>query len=118
MEDRMPGVGFGDGPYHLSPQALDSIVTRNCPGAFVLGESTEDGFHVDFVGRSDTDVNARLQHHVGKYRHFRFDYVSDPAAAFNEECMLYHDYRPGDNKAHPQPAAGSGWHCPRCRVFG
>ncbi len=114
----MAGAAFGDGPYHLSPQALDKIVTRNRPGAFVLGESTEAGFQVDFVGSAETDVNARLRHHVGKYRHFRFDYATTAHAAFNEECMLYHHYTPGDNIAHPQPPGGSGWQCPRCAIFG
>jgi hypothetical protein len=106
---------FGDGPYHLSAQALDSVVTRNCPGTFVLGECTDDGFHVTYVGRSDTDVNARLHRHVGKYRHFGFDYTADAPAAFEEECALYHDYHPEDNPEHPQPPAGSGWLCPRCQ---
>lgn len=111
----MAAVRFGDGPYHLSAQALDSVVTRNCPGTFVLGEYTDDGFHVDYVGRSDTDVNARLQRHVGKYRHFRFDYTNDAHAAFNEECALYHDHSPEHNPGHPVPPSGSNWFCPRCQ---
>lgn len=105
---------FGDGPYHLTPRALDNIVTRNGPGTFVLGESTDDGFHVDFVGSADTDVNARLQKHIGKYRHFRFDYLPSGKAAFMQECELYHEYTPQDNKAHPEPPAGSFWTCPHC----
>lgn len=113
----MSGPPFGEGPYHLSTQALDSIVTRNCPGTFVLGEDTANGFQVAYVGRSDTDVNARLHGHVGKYRHFRFDYTADAKAAFEEECELYHDYRPGHNPEHPTPPAGSGWVCQRC-LFG
>lgn len=112
----MSDTHFGEGPYHLSAQALDNIVTRNCPGTFVLGEYTEDGFHVDYVGRSDTDVNARLHGHVGRYRHFRFDYTADAAAAFAEECALYHDYLPEHNTAHPAPPAGAGWSCPRCAL--
>lgn len=111
----MSEASFGEGPYHLSAQALDNIVTRNCPGTFVLGEHTDDGFHVDYVGRSDTDVNARLHGHIGKYRHFRFDYTTDAQAAFGEECALYHDYNPEHNKAHPEPPDGSGWSCPRCQ---
>jgi hypothetical protein len=111
----MASAPFGEGPYHLSAQALDNIVTRNCPGTFVLGEHTDDGFHVDYVGRADTDVNARLRGHIGKYRHFRFDYTTDATAAFQEECSLYHDYNPEHNIAHPEPPAGSGWSCLRCR---
>lgn len=114
----MSGAVFGHGPYHLSGQALDHIVTRNCPGTFVLGEATDEGFQVDYVGRSDTDVNARLQLHIGKYRHFRFDYTADAKAAFQAECSLYHDYRPGHNPVHPEPPIGSGWVCPRCRWYG
>ena len=111
----MAGI-FGEGPYHLSAQALDSIVTRNAPGTFVLGEDTDDGFHVDYVGRSDIDLNARLHRHVGKYRHFRFDYMPDASAAFRDECELYHNYNPEHNPVHPEPPRGSGWTSPRCQV--
>ncbi len=111
----MSSIRHGDGPYHLSARALDNVVTRNCPGTFALGECTDDGFQVSYVGRSDTDVNARLQRHVGKYRHFSFDYTADSRAAFDDECALYHDHNPGHNTEHPAPPAASGWPCPRCQ---
>lgn len=110
----MSDTHFGEGPYHLSARALDTIVTRNCPGTFLLGEHTDDGFHVGYVGRSDTDVNARLHGHVGKYRHFRFDYTTDAEAAFAEECSLYHEYLPEHNTAHPVPPPDAGWSCLHC----
>jgi hypothetical protein len=110
----MPARAIGDGPYHLTPRALDSVVTRNCPGTFVLGHSTDTGFQVDFVGSAGTDVNARLQSHIGKYRHFHFDYLPSAQAAFAAECQLYHDYAPQDNTAHPLPPRGSFWGCPHC----
>jgi hypothetical protein len=109
---------FGDGPYHLTPRALDSIVTRNAPGTFVLGQSVGDEFLVDFVGSSETDVNARLQSHIGKYRHFRFDYLPSGKAAFMRECELYHEYSPQDNKDHPSAAPGCDWTCPHCGQIG
>jgi len=112
----MASRAFGDGPYHLTPRALDSVVTRNGPGTFVLGESTEEGFHVDFVGSAETDVNARLQTHIGKYRHFRFDYLPSAKAAFIQACTLYHDYAPRGNLAHPVAPAGSEWPCPHCKT--
>jgi hypothetical protein len=106
---------FGEGPYHLSARALDSIVTRNGPGAFVLGEHTEEGFVIAFVGRAEIDVNASLRLHVGKYRHFLFDYTDTAQDAFERECGLFHDFHPGHNTAHPEPLAGRAWGCPRCQ---
>ncbi len=107
---------FGDGPYHLTTHALACNVEFNGPGTFLLGEQTEDGFLVARVGRSDTDINARLQSMVGKYRHFLFAYAPSAHAAFVQECALFHDFQPGHNPQHPQPRVGTAWACPRCEA--
>jgi len=72
---------FGEGPYHLTVRSLACNVGRNGPGAFLLGEQTEDGF-VAYAGRSDTGVSARLQRQIGKYRQFLFAYTATAEAAF------------------------------------
>jgi hypothetical protein len=38
--------------------------------------------------------------------------------AFEKECSLYHDFESQDNLLHPRRPTGSGWLCPRCRLFG
>ncbi len=110
----MSDTRFGEGPYHLTVRSLACNVGRNGPGAFLLGEQTEDGFVAAYAGRSDTDVSARLQGQVGKYRHFLFAYTVTAGAAFEHECNLYHSFQPDHNRVHPVPRPEGDWCCPRC----
>jgi hypothetical protein len=113
----MPNSGLR-GPFPLSNTSIDNNVTYRAPGAYALGNSQADGFHISYVGRSDTDVNDRLKKHVGHYVQFKYEYCSSPKAAFEKECNLYHDFTPPDNIIHPDRPAGSDWKCPRCYTFG
>jgi hypothetical protein len=107
-----------NGPYALTTDRIDVAITKTSPGAYALGVTTDGTFYVSYVGRSDTDVNARLKNHVGSYKHFKYGYFSSPKAAFEKECNLYHDFDNLDNDVHPARPAGSNWTCPRCRTFG
>lgn len=64
-----------------------------------------------YVGRSDDDLNARLERWVdSKYSCFTFEYCSSPNAAFVKECTLYHHLGGSeklDNKTHPQGSTNS-----------
>jgi len=107
----------------LTNEKIDENVTRTSPGVYALDKTTTPGFHFDYVGRADDDLNARLKSHLGsEYRYFEFDYATSPKDAFEKECELYHDHGGPegklDNKVHPARPAGSGWKCPRCKVFG
>jgi hypothetical protein len=106
------------GAYALANDKIDEVVTKTSAGAYALGKSEDETFYVSYVGRSDSDVNSRLKKHVGKYKHFKYDYFSSPKAAFEKECNMYHDFSNLDNDVHPARPAGSSWTCPRCRVFG
>ncbi len=114
----MPTTGLS-GPYKLDAQTIDKIVTKTSAGAYALGRSKNDGYYVDYVGRSDGDVNKRLKDWVGNYTHFKFDYFSSPKAAFEKECNLYHDFKASglDNDVHPARPANTNWECPRCTIF-
>jgi len=121
-------------PYSLSElgsltnEKIDQMVKKkspgvDVPGVYVLDKSSTAPFHVDYVGRSDDDLNARLKTHVGSvYKYFKFDYATSPKNAFEKECELYHDFGGPqgklDNKVHPDRPAGSGWKCPKCTIFG
>ena len=70
-----------------------------------------------YVGRSDKDVNGRLHDHVGSYKRFRFEYYGSAKASFEKECHLYHDFKPSDNKIHPDRPNGRDWECPVCKIF-
>jgi hypothetical protein len=53
------------GSFPLQHAAIDDIVTRCSPGNFALGYADGPTFLVFYVGRSDTDVRARLHSWVG-----------------------------------------------------
>ena len=109
-----------EGPYKLDKDTIDDKVTRTSPGNYALGEKNDKGtFQVGYVGRSDSDVNARLQSWVGETRRplFKFSYASSPKAAFEKECNNWHDFDPPGNDSHPARPQGSGWKCPVCDIF-
>lgn len=105
------------GPFALTDEGINSAVTKTSAGAYALGRLKDDTFYIDYVGRSDGDVNKRLHDHVGNYPRFKFDYFGSAKAAFEKECNLWHDFSPSDNKVHPARPSGSNWSCPRCRTF-
>ena len=107
------------GPHQLSSVRVALTVTRKSPGAYALGKLEGETFYVKRIGRSDTDLAQRLTSYVskGKYTHFKYEYYPSPKAAFEKECSLYHDFNPADNDLHPDRPNGSGWKCPRCRLF-
>lgn len=111
------------GPYPLTVDKIDEIVTRKSPGNYALGYSDEKSFYVRYVGRADTDVNARLKYWVGKkdnYKEFKFSYASSPKSGFEKECQNYHDFGGTDkldNEIHPDRPDGTDWECPVCNIF-
>ena len=114
----MASLGM-EGPYKLDAETIDAKVTRKSPGNYALGREDEEGrFLVGYVGRSDSDVNARLKSWVGTYPLFKFSYATSPKAAFEKECENYHDFKPPGNDSHPDRPEGATWRCPRCDIFG
>jgi hypothetical protein len=109
--------------FELDTETIDRVVTQTSPGAYVLTRKGYDGktFRINYVGRSDSDLNARLKAHAsaGKYSHFKCGYNSSPMAAFHKECALFHDWGELslDNGAHPARPKGSSWTCKSCDIF-
>ena len=124
----MPSTGLGRS-YSLDTETIDAVVTRKSAGAYVLGyirtekenEKEVKTFIVQYVGRSDDDINSRLKKWVGsKYSRFKFGYYGSPKAAFEKECNIYHDFGEKellDNDRHPERPDNTNWKCPRCKVF-
>jgi len=124
----MASTGLGKS-YPLDNETIDSEVTEESAGTYVLGHiktKTEKGkekktFIVEYVGRSDDDINGRLKKWVGsKYKRFKFGYFGSPKAAFEKECNIYHDFGEKellDNDIHPDRPANANWKCPRCDIF-
>ena len=82
------------GPYELTRSKINEVVTQTSPGNYALGYvNSENTFIVQYVGRSDSDVASRLRQHVGeKYKRFKYSYATSPKAAFEKECINYHDF--------------------------
>ena len=98
------------GPYSIDDISI--IVDAGYTGVYIL--STDDE-HVDYVGRSDTDLAKRISNSVREgsgYRFFWFEYSSSPKNAYLSECKLYHKYMPTDNTNHPAVPPGNYWRCP------
>lgn len=107
------------GPYDLTQAGVNSAVTQTSTGNYGLGYLNSDNtFIVQYVGRSDNDVNGRLKDWVGtKYKKFKYSFASSTKAAFEKECQNYHDFGGSeklDNDVHPARPDGTNWKCPVC----
>jgi hypothetical protein len=101
------------GPKPLTSTSIDNSVRGTSPGAYALGHvDSLSVFRVSYVGRSDSDLNARLHNHIGVYRHFIFWIVDTKRQAFEKECQLFHEYDPPDNDVHPARPPGTSYSCP------
>lgn len=114
----MPNTGL-NGPYQLSLEKIDRVVTKTLPGTYVLErKDSPNSFVVNYVGRSDDDINDRLKNWVGVkgYKRFKFSYFDSPKAAFEKECEIYHDFGEDklDNEIHPDCPNDEYWRCPVC----
>lgn len=113
-----------DGPYNYTSADIDRVVTKKVAGNYALGNIKTDGsktFIVEYVGRSDSNVNQELKQYLSKgYSSFKFSYASSVKAAFEKECRNYHDFGEKeqlDNDRHPDRPDGKDWECPTCTLF-
>ncbi|MBA3045855.1 MAG: hypothetical protein FP824_06540 [Euryarchaeota archaeon] len=116
----MASLGM-EGPYELTSEKIDAIITRTSAGNYALGYMNGDSFNVNYVGRSDNDVKKRLKDWVGEYKKFKFSYATSRKDAFEKECRNYHDFggsKSLDNKLHPERPDDATWACPVCKIFG
>lgn len=116
----MPNTGMNP-EYPLNALTIALIVPSSI-GAYALGYKDLQGvFNVKYVGRSDTDINARLQQHLNKgYSFFEYETLPNAYDAFCKECNLYHDFGERellDNQEHPDRPEGTNYQCPRCNIF-
>jgi hypothetical protein len=111
------------GPYDLTTQKIDEIITQTSAGNYALGYVSDSTFYVKYVGRSDDDVNERLKKWVGKkskYKKFKISLATSPKVAFEKECKNYHDFGGSeklDNEKHPERPDNADWKCPMCNTF-
>jgi hypothetical protein len=106
------------GPFRLTFESIDSTIAASSAGVFALGHADAAGrFCVNYVGRCDVDLRARLRDFIGSDSLFKYGYCASSEAAFRRECELFHDIRPPRTLVHPGRPRGVSWDCPRCRIF-
>lgn len=109
-----------DGPHYLQRDVICSQVLKTSPGVYALGRMKDDGnYLIQFVGRSDTDLNGRLLKLAddARYPEFKYQYAETPLEAFELECKVFHRSAPEDNRLHPHRPEGSDWKCPGCEFY-
>ncbi len=106
--------------HRLTPEGVAARVKPQAIGAYALGIDNGWAFTVLYVGRSDQDLASSLHEHAarGRYRHFEAHYRTSPQEAFEQECVLFHQFDPPDNRAHPCRPQESDWRCPHCAELG
>ncbi len=110
------------GAFDLCNATINELITEACEGNYALGVMNEktNKFIVKYVGRSETDLNARLKQHVGKYPKFKFSYARSAKEAFEKVCKNFHDFGGSKklvNSIHPTRPADVDWKCPCCDQF-
>ncbi len=109
------------GPYPLTSTSIRKHVLAK-PGIYVLFTDKNEPI---YCGRSDMDLNTRLQQHLGTSETndcikgknaVKFSYQNTPGAkeAYELECANFHQYNPTCNDRHPEKA-DAAWVCPVCK---
>jgi hypothetical protein len=104
------------GHHLLTEKEIDKVVRGTGPGAYALGHEANGTFYVDYIGRSDSDLNGRLKQWASsKYMYFKYGFFDTAKAAFEKECRMFHDFGGTatlDNKVHPARPEGASYGCP------
>lgn len=110
------------GPFLLNEKEIDIQIKKGIPGNYAYGYLNDnERFVVQYVGRSDENLNSRIRHGIGQYKMFKYSYARNMKEAFEKECQNYHDFG-GDegllyNKIHPDRPEGSDYECPVCDIY-
>jgi hypothetical protein len=117
----MASLDMQKAPLNFESVVIDTEITQTSAGNYALGYlNDENKFIVMYVGRSDTDLKARLKQHLDKHPKFKWSYASSSKTAFEKECKNFHDFggtEKLENDIHPDRPKNSNWKCPGCSNF-
>ena len=106
------------GPYSLTAEDIDNRIPVGSIGNYAYGYKNDKGtFVVEYVGRSDTDLNDRAKHGIGTYKLYKYSIARTVKEAYEKECQNFHDFGENkklDNDIHPDQPAGKKYGCPIC----
>jgi hypothetical protein len=75
----MPSLDM-NGPYDFTQDKIDENITKTAPGNYALGRvNDENTFIVEYVGRSDTDLNQEVKSRLSKTKYKKFKYSYAPS---------------------------------------
>ena len=102
---------------NLTRQRVRQEVSADEPGFYRLGTMADGQFCPSYFGRSDTDLQRRLQEHAqrGWFTHFITRPADSIREAFEQECLDWHLH--GEqmlNHVHPARPDGAEYGCPYC----
>jgi hypothetical protein len=105
------------GPLDFDSNTVDREVESDRVGNYALGYLRNNNFQVRYVGRSDNKkLKGRIKQHLreadSKHSKFKFSYADSVREAFEKECRNYHDFKPPENKIHPDRPDHTDWPCP------
>lgn len=105
-----------NGSYSFDSNTVKSTVSEDKIGNYALGYVKENTFHIEYVGRSDTDLQGELIIRIVTHPHpsFKFSYAASSNEAYRKECQNYHDFSPHENEIHPASPAGMNLQCHVC----
>jgi hypothetical protein len=109
-----------NGPFKLDNETIDTAITNKTAGNYALGNINGVIFYIEYIGRSDDDLNARLKSHIGENDFFKYSVASSVKEAFEKECKNYHDFGENTilkNDKHPDRPDGKNWKCSYCKNF-
>lgn len=103
-----------NGSYDFTQNNVNSVNSKI--GNYALGHITkENKFRPEYVGRSDSDLQAelitRLNTH-GHHKKFKYSYADSEKEAFEKECKNFHEFSPSENENHPAKPDGTDLKCP------
>ena len=106
------------GPFELTLKNIDNQIRGRSPGIFALGKVGQNIFYVQYIGRSDIDLNDSLQKWVGMYEYFKWSYTRSELKAYKWECRIFHEFGETDhldNDKHPVPQCNDNIVCQVCK---
>lgn len=110
------------GTYPLTTEKVNELVEDKI-GNYAFGKSTDTGWRVLYVGRSDSQLCAEIKQQANLHKmldvngyEFKFSYANNITKAYEKECQNYHDFGESEcllNERHPKkPTDNNHYHCP------
>ncbi|MBD3320823.1 MAG: hypothetical protein GF350_06995 [Chitinivibrionales bacterium] len=81
--------------YPFDRKTIDKLVTKNCPGVYIILKNGRAGWRVSFIRRAEKNVRRAIIAKCEKCKNrstmrFMFSYAANAKSAFDLECIFYY----------------------------